>query len=47
MVEAQQRGYDQAYVWSSNLGKNVYRGVGFTPTAMGMREYSWERTADE
>lgn len=43
MREAQQRGYDQAYVWSSNLGRNVYRGVGFVPTAIGLREYSWER----
>jgi hypothetical protein len=46
MYEAQQRGYRQAYVWSSNLGKNVYRGVGFVPTVIGLREYSWERTAE-
>jgi GNAT superfamily N-acetyltransferase len=43
MREAQQRGYRQAYVWSSKLGRNVYRGVGFVPHQIGMREYSWER----
>jgi hypothetical protein len=43
MYEAQQRGYRLSYVWSSNLGKNVYRGVGYVPTAIGLREYSWEK----
>jgi GNAT superfamily N-acetyltransferase len=43
MYEAQQRGYRQAYVWSSPLGRHVYQGVGFVPTAIGMREYSWEK----
>ena len=45
LYEAQQRGYDQAYVWSSNLGRNVYRGVGFVPIELGLREYSWEKRA--
>ena len=47
MYEALQRGYDQAYVWSSNLGRNVYRGVGFVPASIGMREYSWEKQKGE
>jgi ribosomal protein S18 acetylase RimI-like enzyme len=43
LYEAQRRGYRQAYVWSSNLGRNVYRSVGFIPHNIGMREYSWEK----
>ena len=41
--EAQQRGYLLAYVWSSHMGQGVYRGVGFIPTAIGMREYQWKK----
>lgn len=41
--EAQKRGYTQAYVWSSQMGKRVYQGVGFVPIALGMREYEWQR----
>lgn len=43
MQEAQRRGYTQAYVWSSPMGKGVYQGVGFVPIALGMREYEWKR----
>lgn len=43
MQEAQKRGYEQAYVWSSTLGEGVYQGVGFMPIALGMREYEWKR----
>jgi GNAT superfamily N-acetyltransferase len=43
LQEAKKRGYGQVYVWSSDLGKNVYRGVGFVPVALGMREYEWKK----
>lgn len=43
LQEAQTRGYAQAYVWSSTLGKSVYQGIGFVPIALGMREYSWQK----
>ena len=43
LQEAKKRGHTQAYVWSSNWGKNVYRNVGFVPIALGMREYEWKR----
>ena len=42
LQEAQARGYQQAYVWSSVLGKGVYSRVGFVPVALGMREYCWQ-----
>ncbi len=41
--EAKKRGYQQAYVWSSNMGKGVYQGVGFVPIELGMREYQWQK----
>jgi GNAT superfamily N-acetyltransferase len=43
LQEAHRRGYQQAYVWSSALGKGVYPRVGFVPVALGMREYCWQK----
>lgn len=43
LQEAQRRGYQEAYVWSSALGKGVYQRVGFAPVALGMREYCWQK----
>ncbi len=43
MQAAQGRGYTQAYVWSSELGKGVYQRVGFGSVALGMREYQWQK----
>lgn len=43
MKEAQQRGYQQAYVWSSSMGKGVYANVGFVSVELGMREYQWQK----
>lgn len=45
LQEAQAHGYQQAYVWSSALGKGVYPRVGFVPVALGMREYCWQKRA--
>jgi GNAT superfamily N-acetyltransferase len=41
--EAHQRGYRQAWVWSSTMGKGVYRNVGFVAADVGIREYQWHR----
>ena len=43
LQEAQKRGYDQAYVWSSMMGKGVYASVGCVPADIGMREYQWQK----
>ena len=43
LQEAHRCGYQQAYVWSSDLGKGVYQRVGFVPVALGMREYCWQK----
>jgi GNAT superfamily N-acetyltransferase len=41
--ETHQRGYQQAWVWSSKMGKGVYSKVGFVPADFGVREYQWHR----
>lgn len=43
LQEAQTHGYQQAYVWSSQLGRGVYQRIGFVPVALGMREYCWQK----
>jgi hypothetical protein len=41
--EAQKRGYRDAFIWSSNLGKGVYSKVGGVFTDFGVREYQWQK----
>lgn len=41
--EAHTRGYRQAWVWSSKMGKRVYSKVGFVAADFGVREYPWHR----
>jgi GNAT superfamily N-acetyltransferase len=41
--EAQVRGYQHAWVWSSKMGKSVYERVGFAASDFGVREYAWRR----
>jgi GNAT superfamily N-acetyltransferase len=43
MQEAHNRGYQQAWLWSSNLGKRVYEKVGFVAVDFGIREYQWRK----
>ena len=40
---AQARGYRSAWIWSSALGRGVYRKLGFAVTDFGIREYQWQR----
>lgn len=40
---AYQRGYQHAWVWSSQMGQSVYARVGFVARDFGIREYSWIR----
>ena len=42
MREAIQRGYRTAWIWSSDDGKGVYRGLGFVAKDFGIREYPWD-----
>lgn len=45
MHVAQQRGYPSAWIWSSPLGLNVYRKLGFVVTDFGIREHRWQKPA--
>lgn len=40
---AYERGYQQAWVWSSEMGKTVYSKLGFVATDFGIREYRWRK----
>lgn len=43
---AREHGYSHAWVWSSIMGKEVYRKLGFVAADFGIREYQW-RGADQ
>ncbi|MCB0084841.1 MAG: hypothetical protein KDE47_28070 [Caldilineaceae bacterium] len=43
LQEMRHRGYNWSWIWASDLGKNVYAQLGFTPTDFGIREYQWRR----
>lgn len=40
-------GFQETWIWSSNLGKSVYAKLGFTMTDFGIREYQWKKIASE
>jgi hypothetical protein len=39
-------GFEDAYVWSSPLGRSVYQNLGFEIRDVGIREYQWEKSSD-
>jgi hypothetical protein len=43
MQEAQHRGYQYAWIWSSLMGKSVYSKLGFVAADFGIREYRWQK----
>lgn len=43
MQEALKRGYDYAWIWSSPMGKSLYRKLGFVAADFGIREYQWRK----
>ena len=43
MQEAQNRGYQYAWIWSSPMGKSLYRKLGFVAADFGIREYQWQK----
>ena len=40
---AYERGYEHAWVWSSQMGQEVYRKLGFVARDFGIREYVWRK----
>jgi GNAT superfamily N-acetyltransferase len=43
LQEARKRGYQDAWIWSSPLGKSVYSKLGFVAADFGIREYQWQK----
>jgi GNAT superfamily N-acetyltransferase len=41
--EACRRGYQSAWIWSSQMGQGVYRQRGFAAADVGVREYRWRK----
>jgi GNAT superfamily N-acetyltransferase len=44
--EAYARGYQRAWVWSSQMGRRVYERVGFVAAGFGICEYQWHKHAE-
>jgi GNAT superfamily N-acetyltransferase len=43
LQEIRNRGYNDTWIWSSDLAKSVYQGLGFVEADFGMREHTWHR----
>jgi GNAT superfamily N-acetyltransferase len=43
LQEARQRGFRDAWIWSSQMGKSVYSQLGFVAGDFGVREYQWRK----
>ncbi len=43
MKEIRQRGYDETWIWSSNIGKSVYQKLGYVDADFGQREHVWHK----
>ncbi len=41
--EAHKHGYPYAWIWSSTMGQELYRKLGFVAADFGVREYHWQR----
>jgi ribosomal protein S18 acetylase RimI-like enzyme len=43
MRAIRERGYPHTWIWSSNVGKSVYRRLGYVDADFGLREYTWRK----
>jgi ribosomal protein S18 acetylase RimI-like enzyme len=43
MGEIRNRGYNDTWIWSSNMAKGVYEKLGYVAADFGLREYSWHK----
>jgi ribosomal protein S18 acetylase RimI-like enzyme len=46
MREIRRRGYEDTWIWSSNMAKSLYQKLGFVDADFGMREHTWQKPAD-
>jgi ribosomal protein S18 acetylase RimI-like enzyme len=43
MSEIRRRGYNNTWIWSSNMAKSLYLRLGYVDTDFGLREHSWHK----
>jgi ribosomal protein S18 acetylase RimI-like enzyme len=43
MVEIRNRGYNDTWIWSSNMAKSVYQKLGYVDANFGLHEHSWNK----
>jgi len=43
MHETRRRGYDDTWIWSSNMAKPLYQSLGYVDADFGIREHTWTR----
>jgi GNAT superfamily N-acetyltransferase len=43
MLEIQQRGYRETWIWGSDSGRSVYQKLGFVEADFGIRFYRWKK----
>ena len=43
MVEIRNQGYNDTWIWSSDMAKSVYQKLGYIDADFGMREHSWHK----
>jgi GNAT superfamily N-acetyltransferase len=46
MREIRSRGYEDTWIWSSDMAKSLYQKLGFVDADFGMREHSWSKHAN-
>jgi ribosomal protein S18 acetylase RimI-like enzyme len=43
MSEIRKRGYNDTWIWSSDMAQSLYRKLGFVDADFGLREYRWHK----
>lgn len=43
MREIRRRGYEDTWIWASNMAQSLYRTLGYTDADFGIREHAWRR----
>jgi len=43
MAEIRNRGYEDTWIWASNIARTVYEKLGYVDADFGLREHSWHK----
>lgn len=44
MQEIKNRGYQDTWIWSSNMAKSLYQSLGYVDVEFGIRDHTWHKT---